>query len=183
MKHTSKLSPRESETVFDEAFTRPSSEVHDDPLLVVKSRKRRARARQRKLAVMALMGLCVVASVLLMATIFSVRAEYKRWNVRVAKREDELSSLKKQLETGDRRLAALQSPQGREELLIENGYLKAGDRYLDFKADAEEARLASLPANDLTPHADGWGNAPVSGGSIWRGAWNALATRWHTWRN
>ena len=47
-------------------------------------------------------------SLLLMATMFSVHAEYSRWQTRVAQRDSELKALEAQLQTGERRLAALQ---------------------------------------------------------------------------
>ena len=177
MQHSSKLSPRQSETFFDDALTDSPDDLRDE-LATLKMRKRRARARQRRWSVWFITGAFALTSLLLMATILSVKAEHSRWQARVAQRQAELGALETQLKTGERRLAALQSPQGRQELLIENGYLKPGDRYLEFQADKDESRQAELPPNDLTLHADDQSRSPVEGGSIWRGAWSSLSEKW-----
>jgi hypothetical protein len=182
MQHQSKLSPRQSETLFDDSLPESPEKLRDE-VAALKSRKRRKRNRQRRWSVLLITGVSVVISLLLMATIFSVRAEYGRWQTRVAQRQAELDALKMQLKTGERRLVALQSPQGRQELLIDNGYLKPGDRYLEFPADADEKRVAALPPNDLTPHSNDWSGSPIKDGSMWRGAWDALAEKWHKLRN
>lgn len=181
MQHQSKLSPRQSETLFDDSLLE-SPEAMQQELAKLKTKKRRKRNRRRHWSVLAVTGASFVVSLLLMATIFSVRAEYGRWETRVAQRQGELDALNAQLKTGERRLASLKSPQGRQELLIDNGYLKPGDRYLEFPADSDEKEVKS-PSNDLTPHADDWDGSPIRGGSMWRGAWDALAQKWHKLRN
>ncbi len=133
MQHKSKLSPRQSETVFDDALPESPEKLRDE-LSTLKRSKRRKRNRRRHWSVLLITGASIVLSLLLMATMFSVHAEYNRWQTRVAQRDAELNALKTQLQTGERRLAALQSPQGRQELLIDNGYLKPGDRYLGIFA-------------------------------------------------
>lgn len=181
MQHSSKLSPRQSETLFDDALPHSSEDLRDE-LATLKMRKRRARARKRRWSVWLITGAFTLASLLLMATIFSVKAEHTRWQNRVAQREAELTVLEGQLKAGERRLAALQSPQGRQELLIDNGYLKPGDRYLEFKPEADDEKQAPLPPNDLTAHSDRWDGSPVQNGSIWRGAWNSISEKWHRLR-
>ncbi len=182
MHHQSKLSPRQSETVFDDALPESPEKLRDE-LSAARTRKRRKRNRKRHWSVLLITGASIGLSVLLMATIFSVRAEYNRWAVHVAKSDAELAALKAQLNTGERRLASLKSPQGRQELLIDNGYLKPGDRYLEFPPDADEKRAATLPPNDLTPHTETWSGSPIKDGSIWRGAWDTLSEKWHKLRN
>ena len=181
MKHTTKHGPRlpDAHVGGDAASL---SSMHDDPLMAIKARKRKARARRRRLWVWAQTLGFALAALLLMGTMFSVHGEYRKWQARVARREGELAALKTQLSVGEKRLAALQSPQGRQQMLIENGYLRPGDRILEFPPDADEARQAALAPNDLTPHTEDWKQSPVSGGSIWRGAWNALTERWNAWR-
>jgi hypothetical protein len=49
-------------------------------------------------------------------------------------------------------LSVLTSSAGREQLLLEHGYLKPGDRFLLFPITPEEERAAALPKNDLSPH-------------------------------
>jgi hypothetical protein len=181
MQHSSKLSPRQSETLFDDALP-DSPEDFRDEVATLKMRKRRAHTRQRRWSVWLITGAFTLTSLLLMVTIFSVQAEHSRWRNRVAQRETELAVLEAQLKTGERRLAALQSPQGRQELLINNGYLKPGDRYLEFKEDSDESKQAEAPPNDLTPHPSKWDSSPVQGGSIWRGAWNSLSKKWQRLR-
>lgn len=180
MQHSSKLSPRQSETLFDDAMP-DSPEDFRDEVATLKMRKRRARARQRRWSVWLITGVFTLISLLLMAKIFSVQDEHSRWRNRVARREAELAILETQLKMGKRRLAALQSPQGRQELLINNGYLKPGDRYLEFKEDSDESK-AEIPPNDLTPHMNQGDTSPVQDGSIWRGVWNSLSEKWQRLR-
>ena len=178
MHHQSKLSPRQSETVFDDALPESPEKLRDE-LSTQKTRKRRKRHRKSRLKVFLISGVAIMISSFLMATIFSVRAEHHRWATRVAQRRAELAVLQTQLHVGARRLASLKSPQGKQELLIDNGYLKPGDRYLEFPADAAEKRASALPLNDLTPHAEEWNDSTIKNGSIWRGAWDALTEKWH----
>src|SRR5690349_17943257 len=120
MQYQSKLSPRQSETVFDETLPAPSENLRDE-LAIPKARRRRKSARRRRWTVLLVTGASTLVSLFLLVTILSVRAEYGRWQTRVAQREGELSALQVQLKAGEHRLKTLQSPQGREELLIENG--------------------------------------------------------------
>src|SRR5687767_1939761 len=100
MQHSSKLSPRQSETLFDDALPDSSAELRDE-LATLKMRKRRARARKRRWSVWLITGAFTLASLLLMATIFSVQAEHSRWQARVEQRQSELGALQAQLKTGE----------------------------------------------------------------------------------
>ena len=147
-------------------------------MLEIKLRKQKARTRRRRVWVWTQTLGFALASLLLMGALFSVHTEYRKWQARVSKRDEELTALKTQLAIGQKRLAALQSPQGHRQLLIENGFLRPGDRILEFSSDAEETRQAALPPNDLTPHADEWNATASSSGSMWRSAWHSLQERW-----
>ncbi len=177
MKHSPKHGPESLKYLDDQAALLERS----DALAAIKVRKKRARARSRRMWVWTQTLGFALASLLLMGAIFSVHAEYSKWQTRVTKREEELAALKTQLSVGEKRLAALQSPQGRKQLLVENGFLRPGDRILEFPADAEESRQAAILPNDLAPHADDW-NKASAGGSMWRNAWNSLSERWENWR-
>lgn len=176
MKHSPKHGPESPENLNEVAPT-----IDSDLLATMKIRKKRARLRRRRMWVWTQTLGFALASLLLMGALFSVHAEYSKWHTRVSKREEELAALKTQLGVGQKRLAALQSPQGRKQLLIENGFLRPGDRILEFPSDPDETRQATLAPNDLTPHADDW-NDTSSGGSMWRNAWNSLSQRWAGWR-
>jgi hypothetical protein len=171
MKHKSKLSPRQSETVFDDNIENAAAptEIPDR----IHTRKRRALVRRRKYMVMAVTGGFSCAALFLLVTILSMRAEYSDWKAQVARRQAEYDALQIKLKHEEKRLAALKSPQGRAELLIDNGYLKPGDRYLVFPAENDTKRLAAMPANDLAP-VESFRRSPAAGGSLWRGAWDAI---------
>lgn len=171
MKQRSKLSPRHAETVFDDGIENPQARSENSSPVV--TRKRRAQVRRRKYTVMAITALFSGAALFLMVTIFSMRAEYSDWKAQVERREAEYSALQKKLTDEQKRLAALKSPQGRAELLIDNGYLKPGDRYLVFPAENDSRRLAAVPGRDLPP-VEQWRRSPAAGGSLWRGAWDAI---------
>jgi hypothetical protein len=149
------------DVLYADVADRDAPDVYEDPLAPIKSRRRRALARRRRLWVWTQTLGFAVASLLLMGGMFKVHSEYREWQMRVEKREEELAALKTQLAVGQKRLTALQSPQGREQVLVEHGYLRSGDRLLQFPPDAEESRQATLPPNDLTPHPVA-NNAPSS---------------------
>ena len=92
MQHKSKLSPRQSETVFDDALPESPEKLRDE-LSTLKISKRRKRNRRRHWSVLLVTGASVMLSLLLMATMFSVHAEYSRWQTRVAQRDAELNAL------------------------------------------------------------------------------------------
>ena len=179
MKNSMKHGPQSPQQLNEDVR---ADSVRDDALFAMKSRKRRARARQKRIWVWAQTLTFALASLLLMGAMFSVHAEYRKWQTRVHQREDELAALNTQLTVGQKRLAALQSPQGREQLLIEHGYLRPGDRILEFPAAPEETRQAQLPPNDLAPRSEEWNNASTANGSMWRIAINSLQRRWAEWR-
>lgn len=89
---------------------------------------------------------------------------------RIARKQETLNDLKKQEENGRRRLAQLSSPRGREQVLVNNGYIKPGDRLLLFPRTEAEERAARAPRNDLVTR-----EAPAQPGlwsrvtSAWRG--------------
>lgn len=124
---------------------------HGDPSLSHKVRKKRARTRRKQLMVVVTAAAAACFGLFLCCALLWANAELRTWQARVAKREAELAGYKKILTAGKKRLAALQSPMGHQERLIENGYLKPGDRILQFPDEPEDAQPAVRTPNDLTP--------------------------------
>ena len=108
-----------------------------------------------------------------------VWAEYRLYQGEVDRKEATLNDLQEQLETGRKRLAVLQSPKGREQLLIEHGYIRPGDRILVFPATPKERQAATIPKNDLSPRPVERINDGAQS-SAWRRAGDTLS-RW--WQN
>ena len=113
------------------------------------------RARHKKQRIRAKMLAYLVPtlifSLLLMAMTSVVAGDWQRFNDEVARNEKQLKVLNAQLETGKRRLSVLESDKGREQLLIENGYLRPGERILLFPPDAIEKQEMKIAPNDLAP--------------------------------
>lgn len=138
----------------------------------------RQRARRGIRATTILFALVAgVFSLSLWAMTHVVWSEYRLYQGEVERREATLRDLQEQLETGRKRLAVLQSPKGREQLLIEHGYIRPGDRILLFPSIPEERRAAAISKNDLSPHpathSDGGARS-----SAWRRAGDTLSSWW-----
>lgn len=88
-------------------------------------------------------------TVVIAGTSVGVYSDYLSMQRRIARKQETLTDLKKQEDNGRRRLAQLSSPRGREQVLVNNGYIKPGDRLLLFPRTEEEARAARVPQNDL----------------------------------
>ncbi len=114
------------------------------------ARVRHAKQRVRA-TMLAYLVPTLVFSLVLIAMTSVVAGDWRRFNGEVARNEAQLKVLTTQLETGKRRLNVLESDKGREQLLIENGYLKPGERILLFPPDAIEKQEMQLAPNDLAP--------------------------------
>jgi hypothetical protein len=106
----------------------------------------------------------------------SVLEDYHWLKSQVGNKQLQLAALDKQQTIGKARLAELTADKGREELLLEHGYIPPGERILLFPPDPQEQRAAAMPKNDLSPHPPSTeaGNSP----SLLRRAGRALSHVW-----
>jgi hypothetical protein len=116
-----------------------------DPGEARRAAKKAATRRNNVVAWVIAAGVTVVIA----GTSAGVYSDYLSMQRRIARKQDTLRDLQKQEENGRRRLAQLSSPRGREQVLVNNGYIKPGDRLLLFPRTAEEDRAARAPKNDL----------------------------------
>ena len=155
---------------------------HEETLRTTKpgkgtQRLQQTRVRHKKQRVRAAMLVYLVPTVVLslffIAMTSVVAGDWKRFNGEVGRNQAQLKVLTAQLETGKRRLSVLESDKGREQLLIENGYLRPGERILLFPPDAIEKQEMKLAPNDLSPQP----RVVSSGnnGSPWQRATRALS--------
>lgn len=138
--------------------------------------RRRARKRIRATTILFVL-VAAVFSLSLMAMTHVVWAEYRLYQGEVDRKEATLHDLHEQLETGRKRLAVLQSPKGREQMLIEHGYIRPGDRILLFPPTPEERQAAAIPKNDLSSRPAARINDGTQS-SAWRRAGETLRGWW-----
>ncbi|MDF2440302.1 MAG: hypothetical protein JWN98_1286 [Abditibacteriota bacterium] len=139
--------------------------------------RRRAHKRIRATTVLLAM-IAGIFSISLMAMTHVVWNEYRLYQGEVDRKEATLHDLHEQLDTGRKRLAVLQSPKGREQLLIEHGYIRPGDRILLFPPTPEERHAANIAKNDLSPRPASRINDAASSSS-WRRAADTVSGWWH----
>jgi hypothetical protein len=177
MQHSSHHGPTRIATTTD--F---SDEVFlGDPILSNKVRKKKARVRFRRLVVLFTTVSVACFALFLGCALIWAHAEYRTWQARVAKRDADLAACKKILTAGKKRLAALQSPMGQQELLIENGYIKPGDRILQFPSEIEDDQPAVRTPNDLTPPPADF-PAASPGDSTLKSVVKAVQVQFRKWR-
>lgn len=134
---------------------RASEQVQDGVETPQQSPKHRKSHNPFRRANLVTMIVAVVAGVVglgLLVMIAMAQKDYNSWQAQVEFREKQLAALDEQHDVGKRRLAALASPKGRDQLLVEHGYLHPGDRILLFPATPAEKQAADIPKNDLSPH-------------------------------
>jgi hypothetical protein len=94
-------------------------------------------------------ALCV--SFVLLAIIATNYGQYQEYDSQVDGKEGQLRALQSQHSDMKRSLAFLQLPKGREQVLLQNGYLRPGDRILLFPSESKPSSVADDPANASTP--------------------------------
>lgn len=101
--------------------------------------KRRAlqRAKRRRNNVLA-WGFLLIATVIVGGAATGIWDEYQRVHEKIKIKEDTLSDLRAQLERKQRRVMALDKPEGKERALVEGGYLGLGERFLLFPKDKKK---------------------------------------------
>ena len=99
----------------------------------------------------------LVVSGLLLAVISSNHAQFRTHQAQADGHAQQLRALQTQHNDMKRRLAFLQLPKGREQVLLKNGYLRPGDRVLLFPDEADSIRAAKTQSSTRTPQ-----SAPVA---------------------
>ncbi len=98
---------------------------------------RQRRERQKMRATTLLLVIPTTAfSLMLMAMAHVVFRDWRSYESEASIAHAQLSALQEQLDTGQRRLSSLRSPKGREQILVEHGFIRPGDRMLLFPAEA-----------------------------------------------
>ncbi len=102
--------------------------------------KRRAanRVRRRRNNTLA-WGFLIVATVFVGGAATGIWGEYQRVHAKISVKEATLSDLQAQLERKQRRVTALDKPEGKERALVEGGYLGNDERFLLFPKDKKQA--------------------------------------------
>ena len=105
----------------------------------VGARRRAAnRARRRRNNTLA-WGFLVVATVVVGGAATGIWGEYERVREKIETKEATLADLRGQLERKQRRVSALDKPEGKERALVEGGYLGEGERFLLFPKGESKA--------------------------------------------
>lgn len=131
--------PDESHTVDLTAPRRASSKPapKSAPKPADPGAKRRAqkkvRARQNNLLAWTV---ALAVTVVIGGAAAGVYSELQTVKGRVAQKKSTLADLTAQLESGKRRLSTLSSASGKERVLVENGFIKPGERLLLFPKSA-----------------------------------------------
>lgn len=127
----------------------------------------------------------VVAIVLVVITALNVRKfvidfEDHQWlQSQVQNKQQQLAALNKQKSVGKARLTELSASKGRDQLLVQHGYIAPNERILLFPPDPDQQRAASIPKNDLSPRPPS-AEAGQSSASAWSQAANALGDFWRS---
>lgn len=83
-------------------------------------------------------GLSAVACVSLWPLMLAAHGNLSTVNLQVVQRQTQLDALERRKVEEQGRLAHLKSEKGREQLLVERGYLKPGDRFLLFPEESSK---------------------------------------------
>jgi hypothetical protein len=111
------------------------------------ARRRRARQKVRATTLLFLVP-TAAASLALIAMSSVVLRDLRLYESEERIARAQLAALEEQLANGERRLATLKSNKGREQLLVEHGFIRPGDRVLLFPAAPEEESAATA-RNDI----------------------------------
>ncbi len=112
------------------------------------ARQRHAKQRMRA-TTMLLVIPTTVFSVMLMAMAHVVFRDWRSYESEASIAHAQLSALQEQLDTGQSRLNSLQSPKGREQILVEHGFIRPGDRMLLFPSEATPEQSTVRTQNDI----------------------------------
>ena len=160
----------------------PPRRARSAPVTGARKRVRRATRKSGKMgrAHLILFTVSGMLCLVLLAMISIVHADYQHIKARADSKAELLAVLREQQRTAKRRLAALESGKGHEQLLLDHGYIRPGDRILLFPATVEERRKREIPKNDLAPHLPAGMEGGHNGASAWRRAGAVLGGWWDT---
>lgn len=107
---------------------------------------KRAECRRRNSLIW---GVVTVITIISCATAAGVYSETKWVQEKIALKHDTLVDIKAQDEAGTKRLKALTDSGGRVRALVENGFIKPGQRLLLMERSSQEKKAAARKPNDL----------------------------------
>jgi len=110
-----------------------------------------------------------------MRKMYVFHGDYQMFQAQADLKQEQLAALETQNEIAQKRKEELSSPKGREQLLIEKGYIPRNGRILLFPPDPEERRSAEISRNDLAPHPP---SSKVERGSIFHQSFQAVGDWW-----
>ena len=170
-------------TLPEHAEAAHDAELRDLELRHLENRRERRRRRVIRKSLLPQspqMWLVLIAvlfvSVPALRKMYYIHADYRWLQAQVNYKQEQLAALRQQNENAQKRLAVLTSDKGREQLLIENGYVPPGSRILLFQPDPEERRAAEIPKNDLSPHPPS--AHENASGSLWQQTGKAVGDWW-----
>ena len=102
------------------------------PVLDAGAKRRALKKRRGRQSNLVAWIVAAAVTVTIAGAAAGIRTELKGAKSRVAQKSATLADLGAQLESGKRRLSALASASGRERVLVENGFIKPGERLLLF---------------------------------------------------
>lgn len=102
------------------------------PVLDAGAKRRALKKKRGRQSNLVAWLVAAAVTVTIVGTAAGIRAELQGAKSRVAQKRATLADLNAQLESGKRRLSALASASGRERVLVENGFIKPGERLLLF---------------------------------------------------
>ncbi len=113
-----------------------------------------------------------------LSTIISANyTQYREYQEQADSKASQLSALEAQHDTMKRRLAFLQLPKGREQTLLEHGYIRPGDRILLFPSEPKTTN--SVRKTTPIPVTQAPVVAREEGGTAWSRAARSVSRWWH----
>ena len=130
----------------------------------------------------ALLVLSGLSCLVLLTLISVVHADYRSMKAKADAKAELLTDLRERQQADRRRLAVLESGEGREQLLLDNGYVRPGDRILLFPKTRGERHAAAKSQDALAPDAPAvMGEADNQPSvSAWRRAGAVFGGWWRT---